>query len=118
MDITPRYIRDKGYEVEDNFITSLEEIDEQIAMKIAMYIEQNLTDISPNDFTTYVLGGVVHHFNQPITFAVEVMKTHGEYITLTDLSIIDMDEYLDLISLGAYIKESPTPYYGKPKTIS
>ena len=48
----------------------------------------------------------------------EVMKTHGEYITLTDLSIIDMDEYLDLISLGAYIKESPTPYYGKPKTIS
>ena len=106
MDTTPKYIKDRGYEVEDNFITSLEEIDEQKAIKIAMYIEQNLTDISPNDFITYVLGGVVHHYNEPITFAVEVMKTHGHYITLTDLSIIDMDEYLDLISLGAYIKTS------------
>ena len=71
MDTTPKYIKDRGYEVEDNFITSLEEIDEQIAIKIAMYIEQNLTDISPNDFITYVLGGVVHHYNEPITFAVD-----------------------------------------------
>jgi len=104
MDLKPRYIKDRGYEVEDNFVTSLEEIDEPIAIKIAMFIQNNLTDISPNNFTTYVLGGVVHYFGKPITFAVEVMKTHGEYITLTDLSLIDMDEYLDLISLGAYIK--------------
>tara|TARA_R100000742_G_C4272390_1_gene91576 strand:+ start:970 stop:1293 length:324 start_codon:yes stop_codon:yes gene_type:complete len=104
MDIKPRYIKDRGYDVEDNFITSLEEIDEQIAIKIAMYIEQNLTDISPNNSTTYVLGGVVHHFNEPITFAVEVMKTYGIQITLTDLSLIDMNEYLDLICLNAYIK--------------
>lgn len=104
MDTTPRYIRARGYEVEDNFITSLEEIDNEIALKIAYYIERNLNDISPNVITTYVLGGVVHHYGDPVTFAVEVMKTEEYFITLTDLTLIDMDEYLDLICLDSYIK--------------
>jgi len=108
MGTIPRYIRDRGYDVEDNFIMSLQEIDENIALKIAMFIEHNLTDVSPNNFTTYVLGGVVHYLNKPITFAVEILKTHDEQLTLTDLSLIDMDEYLDLIILDAYIK--PTSY--------
>ena len=104
MDLEPRYIKDRGYEVEDNFVTSLEEIEEPIAIKIALFIQDNLRDISPNNFTTYVLGGVVHYYNEPITFAVEVMKTHGEYLTPTDLSLINMNEYLDLICLNSYIK--------------
>jgi|TARA_R110000823_G_C15935054_1_gene499852 hypothetical protein len=104
MDLKPRYTKDKLYEVEDNFVTSLEEIDEHIAIKIALFIQDNLRDISPNEFTTYVLGGLVHYYDKPITFAVEVMKTHGSYITLTDLALISMNEYLDLICLNSYIK--------------
>ena len=46
----------------------------------------------------------MHYYDKPITFAVEVMKTHGSYITLTDLALISMNEYLDLICLNSYIK--------------
>ena len=41
---------------------------------------------------------------QPFTFAVEILKEKGRYVTLTDLDFISMDEYLDLINEDSYIK--------------
>ena len=104
MDTIPRYIRDRGYDIEDEFLTTIREIDRDIAFKIAIYIEENIKDITPNVYTTYIFGGVIHHKKKPVTFALEVLKLEGRYITLTDLSFIDMDEYLDLICLDSYIK--------------
>jgi len=34
------------------------------------------------------------------------MKASGEYPTLTDLSLINLDEYLDLINLNLHIKSN------------
>tara|TARA_R110001606_G_scaffold397675_1_gene574892 strand:+ start:1309 stop:1665 length:357 start_codon:yes stop_codon:yes gene_type:complete len=106
MDIIPRFIKDRGYDIEDDFLITLQEMDKDIALKIAVYIEDNIRNIKPNNITTYVLGGVIHHNKKPITFALELLKLKGTYITLTDLTLIDMNEYLDLICLNSYIKPS------------
>ena len=104
MGSEPKYIKDRGYDVEDEFLDTLEEVDRDLAIQISLYIEDNVTDVSPNELTTYVLGGIIHKDNDPITFAVEVLKQKGAFVTLTDLSFISMDEYLDLININSYIK--------------
>ena len=48
-----------------------------------------------------VLGGVVvDDDNNPITFAVEIIKDLSPHLILSDLSLIEMDEYLDLLNLN------------------
>ena len=44
-------------------------------------------------------GVIINDNNNPVTFAVEVIKDHSPNIILSDLVQIDMDEYLDLINL-------------------
>ncbi len=44
-------------------------------------------------------GVIINDNNNPITFAVEIIKDHSPNIILSDLVQIDMDEYLDLINL-------------------
>ena len=109
MDTTPKYIGGRGYEVEDNFIAALEEIDENIAWKISLYIEKNLY-LEPC-YQLSTIGGVIHHLNEPITFAVKVAQTDITFIILTDLLLINMDEYLDLVSAGSYFKPPKTSAY-------
>ena len=104
MGSEPRYIKDRGYDVEDDFLDTLDDIDRELAIKISNFIEENVTDVKPNKLTTYVLGGLVHMNEQPFTFAVEILKEKGRYVTLTDLDFISMDEYLDLINEDSYIK--------------
>tara|TARA_R110000765_G_scaffold155950_2_gene258866 strand:- start:890 stop:1243 length:354 start_codon:yes stop_codon:yes gene_type:complete len=104
MALERKYIRDKGYDVEDEFLDTLHEIDRELALDITLFIEHNVRDMVPNYLTTYVLGGLVYKDNSPVTFAVEIMKEKGSYATLTDLTFISMDEYLDLILEDSYIK--------------
>ncbi len=103
MALERKYIKDKGYDVEDEFLDTLQDIDRELAIDISLFIENNVRDIAPNYLTTYVLGGVVHRDERPVTFAVEIMKEKGSYAILTDLTFITMDEYLDLILADAYI---------------
>jgi len=74
MDLKQRYIRDRGYDVEEEFMDSLRSLDHKTAVKIAIYLEENIYDIEPNELTTYIFGGVVHVKDEPITFAIEIMK--------------------------------------------
>jgi hypothetical protein len=109
MDITPKYIGGRGYEVEDNFIAALDEMDEEIAWKISLYIEKNLY-LQPC-YMLSTIGGVIHHFNKPITFAVKVAQTDITFFILTDLLLINMDEYLDLVNADSYFKPQKTSAY-------
>ena len=38
--------------------------------------------------------------NEPLTFALEMIKTNRDNIILSDLQVISMDEYLDLLNLN------------------
>ena len=57
-----------------------------------------------NNLVSHVLGGVVTRGNENITFAIELVKMEDDFILLTDIKLISMDEYLDLINLNLYIK--------------
>lgn len=100
-----RFIEAKGYDVEDYFMDNLSEMNLYTALKIATFIEKNLQSIQVTKLRSTVLGGcIVHSIGEPITFAIEMVRKQNCYTTLTDVSLIDMDEYLDLMLLDCYIK--------------
>jgi len=104
-ELRQKYIEEKGYDVEDSFMDELGKFDLYTALRIARFIEQNLKLMPVNHFTSYVLGGcIVHSIGEPITFALELVRIKNEFTTLTDVTLISMDEYLDLMLLNCYIK--------------
>lgn len=105
MGLKRRFIKDSGYFAEDDFLDAMDNMDSDLAIKIALYIEENVTDIPPNKLTTYVLGGVVNHENHAYTFILEILNEGDGLVTLTDFDFIDMNEYLDLINLNQIIKK-------------
>ena len=113
MELQQKYIKDKGYDMEDEFMDVLHELPPRLSYKIGNFIENNIEDVPPNDLTTYIVGGLIMYDKTPVTFAVELLKSSGMLLTLTDLTLIPMDEYLDLMNLNAYIKsneKNQTPY--------
>ena len=111
MELELKYIEDKKYDVDDSFVIALENIDRDMAILIATFLEDHLLDLPTNDFTTHIYGGLVHYFDEPIPFVVEILKASGSYLTFTDLQLIDMNEYLDLVNLNLYIKSNGTYAY-------
>jgi len=117
MESQLKSIKDKIYDIEDGYAISLEEMPPGLAYTIAVHIENNLPEVKVNDFTTYVYGGHVDYRSETYFFAFEIMHATGEYPTLTDVSLIEMDDYLDLINLNLYIKNNDQSKQ-IPKTIS
>ena len=98
---------DVDFDFEEFFVESLQELDLYTALKIGRYIKKNIKSLPVNNLRSYILGGViVDTIGDPITFALEVVSLKNEPTTLTDVSLISMDEYLDLINLNCYIKNS------------
>ena len=106
-ELRQRYIEVKGYDIEDFFMDELSEMNLYTALKIATFIEKNLKLIEETKLCSVVLGGcVVHSIGEPITFAIEMVRKKNCYTTLTDVTLISMDDYLDLMLLDSYIKTS------------
>jgi len=106
MELKQKYIRDSGYDLDDDFTDFLHKVDPVLAYKIGKYIEDHVTEVPDNPLRSHVLGGVVMHENKPVTFALELVKQKGLLVSLTNLIFISMDEYLDLINLNYYIKSN------------
>ena len=105
MEYRQKFIEAKGYDVEDYFMDNLSEMNLYTALKIATFIEKNLQTVTETKIYSKILGGcVVHTIGEPITFAIEMVRKKNRYTTLTDVSLITMDEYLDLMLLDCYIK--------------
>ena len=102
MDLKLPYTKD--YELDDDFITSLEKAPPSLSFTIALYLEEYLPDLPPNDMCTHLTAGLVYHFNEPVPFILEVMRPDKYLIVLTDLQFIEMDEYLDFINLKLNLK--------------
>ena len=107
MDAEQKYIREVGYDVADDFMESISDMDIRTGIKVAKFIQENIDDVPVNKLVSTVLAGVVvDDDNNPITFALEIIKDGSTYIILSDVQLIDMDEYLDLLNLKLNIKSN------------
>ncbi len=99
MDAKPKYT-EAGFDIEEDFVETLQDIDIRTGIKIAKYIQSNEYKVTPNPLVSTVLEGLVmSDDNEPVTFIVEVIKDNSSNPILSDLKLIEMDEYLDLINL-------------------
>jgi|TARA_R100000935_G_scaffold24730_1_gene44349 hypothetical protein len=100
MDAEQKYIREAGYDVAEDFMESISDMDIRTGIKIANFIEKNIDYIPTNKLISTVLGGLImDDENEPITFALEIIKNESKYTILSDVQLISMDEYLDLLNL-------------------
>ena len=106
MDVKRKYIKEAGYDVAEDFVETLQQLDIRTGIKIAKFIEKNVDKVQENDLVSTVLGGVViDDDNTPITFALEMLRIE-DVIILSDIKLVDMDEYLDLLNLNIKSNES------------
>lgn len=104
MELKQRYIREAGYDVDEAFVESLQGMDIRTGIKIAKFIEEHVDLVPENDLVSTVMAGVViDDDNEPITFALEMIRTNSPYVVLSDVQLIEMDEYLDLRNLNLNI---------------
>jgi hypothetical protein len=108
MDVKQRYTRETDeYKVEDDFIESIQRFDIRTGIKIANYINQKSLYIPESTLVSTIMGGlVINDDNEPVTFAVEIIKDFSPKIKLTDLKPVSMDEYLDLYNLNLKLNGS------------
>tara|TARA_R100001460_G_C3456174_1_gene165350 strand:+ start:201 stop:545 length:345 start_codon:yes stop_codon:yes gene_type:complete len=103
MDLKQRYT--EGYFVDEEFVEALHQFDVRTASKIAHFIDENVTDFPINDLTSTILGGIIPDDKEnPLTFAIEIVREEGYRPTLSDVKEISIDEYLDLYNLNLIIK--------------
>ena len=107
MDAEQKYIREAGYDVAEDFMESISDMDIRTGIKVAKFIQENIDDIPTNKLVSTILGGVVvDDDNDPITFALEIINNDSTHIILSDVKLISMDEYLDLLNLKLNIKSN------------
>ena len=100
MDVKQKYTTEL-FDVTDDFVDGLQELDIRTGIKIARFINENIGSVNTNDLVSTVLGGVVmNDHDEPITFALEVIKDNTSHPLLSDLKLVDMDEFLDLLNLN------------------
>jgi len=100
MDVKQKYTTEL-FDVTDDFVDGLQELDIRTGIKIAKFINENLGKVKTNELVSTVLGGVVmNDQDEPITFALEVIKDTSSQPLLSDIQLVDMDEFLDLLNLN------------------
>ena len=104
MGLKQKYIKDSGYDVYDEYLEALNEIDFGLSLNISKHIDENVIYTPVNNFISQILGGVVKYEGECVYFALEIIRTQGSFLMLSDLKTITSDEYLDLINLNCYIK--------------
>ena len=97
MDVKLSYVKD--FELDDYFISALENLPSTLSLTIALYIEEHLPELEVNRLCSHVRAGLVYHYGEAIPFIIEITKSEENFIVLSDLQFIDMDEYLDFINL-------------------
>ena len=97
MDVKLSYAKD--FELDEDFISALENAPSTLSLTIALYIEEHLPELEVNRLCSHVRAGLVYHYGEAIPFIIEITKSEENFIVLSDLQFIDMDEYLDFINL-------------------
>ena len=106
MDVKQKYIREAGFDVAEDFIETLGYLDIRTAQQVAAFIQENVNKIKLNILVSTILPGlIINDNNDPVTFAVEIIKDYSPHTILSDIQLIEMDEYLDLLNLTPNLNE-------------
>lgn len=101
MGVEPKYTTDAGFDIGEDFLETLQYLDIRLGIKIARFIAEKVKNVETNDLVSTILEGLVmDDNNQPVTFILEIIKSNESNIMLSDLELVDMDEYLDLLNLN------------------
>ena len=92
MELEQKSTEDKYYEISDEFLDSMDELGIRTSILIAKEIEHGSMLVPSEPLTTHYVGGIV--------------RVDDEVVLLANVSLISMDEYLDLINLNLYIKSN------------
>lgn len=95
-----KYTEVNRYYLDDDFLESLGSIDRDTATKIADYIDDTIWYTNFSDGTDTILGGIIdENVEYPITFQIEVYKNKKNEVTLSDINLISIDDYLDMYNM-------------------
>jgi hypothetical protein len=106
MESKQKFTKERKYDIDDFFMESLKEMDHDLSVTIAEFIEENLQYIPSDNLVSFVVGGLVIYKKEPIAFALELVRPLGSNPILSDIDLITIDEYLDLMNLNLYIKSN------------
>lgn len=107
MELEQKSTEDKYYEISDEFLDSMDELGVRTSILIAKEIEHGSMLVPSEPLTTHHVGGIVDDpVEGPTPFAIEILRVDEEVVLLANVSLISMDEYLDLINLNLYIKSN------------
>jgi hypothetical protein len=106
MESRQKYTKESKYDIDDFFMENLKEMDYDLSITIAEFIEKNLQYIPSDNIVSFVVGGLVIFEDEPVTFALELVRPLGANPILSDIDLITIDEYLDLMNLNLYIKSN------------
>ena len=100
MDVEQKYITEAGFDIDEGFVETIQQFDIRTGIQIAKFIQSHIDTVEPNlNVSTILEGIVINDDEEPITFIVEIIKDNSPNIILSDLQLISMDEYLDLLNL-------------------
>ena len=83
MDFKPKYIKDNGYDVSDEYLQALDEMDFELSLVISKHIDDNVIDIEPTSDISEIRGGIVHHEGVAYPYALEMIKIRGSFLIIT-----------------------------------
>jgi hypothetical protein len=104
MELSQKYIEVKEFDVSDAFFDKLQEIGLETAVAISKSISHSQIELPDDDRISHTIGGVASTDHEDVPFSIKFIKIESEVVLLTDINLISMDEYLDLINLNLYIK--------------
>jgi hypothetical protein len=105
MGLEQRSTEDKYYEISDEFLESMDDFGVRTRILIAKHIEEYTIVVPSEELVSHHVGGVIDDPDHGATpFAIEIMRIDKDLVMLTDIKLISMDEYLDLINLNLYFK--------------
>jgi hypothetical protein len=107
MGLEQRSTEDKYYEISDEFLEGMDDLGVRTRILIAKQIEEYSIVVPEEELVSHHVGGVIDDPDHGATpFAIEIMRIDKDLVMLTDIKLISMDEYLDLINLNLYIKSN------------
>ena len=107
MESEQKSTEDRYYEISDEFLDSMDELGIRASILIAKQIESSTMLVPSEMLISHHVGGIIDDpVEGPTPFAIEILRVDEEVVMLTDIILISMDEYLDLINLNLYIKSN------------
>jgi len=106
MESKPKYIEEKRYELDDEFLINIRSFGRAKALRIGAFLDKTIHQVDDVSGELQIFGGVIDDLNDgPFYFEIELYKDEESLVTLFDINEIDGDEYLDLINSNAYLNE-------------